>query len=597
MTKPGSNPPAGELRSGQIYRRLIGYCFPHWKVFLIAALGMAVYAATDTGFAYLINKLIGAIGAPPATEGPYQELIRRWLPLGILLLFLVRGIGEFASTYGIGWIGRQIIKRLRGEVFTKFLDLPTRFFDTTVAGMQLSKLTFNIEQVADATSNVVTVLIRDSLTTVGLIGYMIYLSPALTAFVFVAAPVLAVLIRILARMFRRHSTRIQDSMGNLTRITTEVLQSHRIIKIFNGQEYEAQRFEEANEKNRRMNMRLFATKAIGDGITVLLAAVGLAGVVFVATQDSVREALNVGDFGGFIAALLLLMRPLKALTNVNAALQRGIAGGASVFRLLDEDSERDTGTLEPGRVSGRVEFRDVSFEYLVDQGSVLRNISLIVPAGQTLAIVGRSGSGKSSLVGLLPRFYDASSGAVLIDDQLVGDYRLSALRNQISLVSQEVVLFNDTIAGNIAYGSCRNATRTDIEAAARAAYVDEFTSQLPDGLDTWVGDRGVLLSGGQRQRIAIARALLKNAPILILDEATSALDTESERRIQAALAQLMENRTTLVIAHRLSTIENADRIIVMSEGEIVEAGSHSELLAAGGQYANLHRLQFRDDAA
>ena len=597
MTKPGTNPPAGELRSGQIYRRLIGYCFPHWKVFLIAALGMAVYAATDTGFAYLINKLIGAIGAPPATEGPYQELIRRWLPLGILLLFLVRGIGEFASTYGIGWIGRQIIKRLRGEVFTKFLDLPTRFFDTTVAGMQLSKLTFNIEQVADATSNVVTVLIRDSLTTVGLIGYMIYLSPALTAFVFVAAPVLAVLIRILARMFRRHSTRIQDSMGNLTRITTEVLQSHRIIKIFNGQEYEAQRFEEANEKNRRMNMRLFATKAIGDGITVLLAAVGLAGVVFVATQDSVREALNVGDFGGFIAALLLLMRPLKALTNVNAALQRGIAGGASVFRLLDEDSERDTGTLEPGRVSGRVEFRDVSFEYLVDQGSVLRNISLIVPAGQTLAIVGRSGSGKSSLVGLLPRFYDASSGAVLIDDQLVGDYRLSALRNQISLVSQEVVLFNDTIAGNIAYGSCRNATRTDIEAAARAAYVDEFTSQLPDGLDTWVGDRGVLLSGGQRQRIAIARALLKNAPILILDEATSALDTESERRIQAALSQLMENRTTLVIAHRLSTIENADRIIVMSEGEIVEAGSHSELLAAGGQYANLHRLQFRDDAA
>jgi len=597
VTKPGSNPPAGELRSGQIYRRLIGYCFPHWKVFLIAALGMAVYAATDTGFAYLINKLIGAIGAPPATEGPYQELIRRWLPLGILLLFLVRGIGEFASTYGIGWIGRQIIKRLRGEVFTKFLDLPTRFFDTTVAGMQLSKLTFNIEQVADATSNVVTVLIRDSLTTVGLIGYMIYLSPALTAFVFVAAPVLAVLIRILARMFRRHSTRIQDSMGNLTRITTEVLQSHRIIKIFNGQEYEAQRFEEANEKNRRMNMRLFATKAIGDGITVLLAAVGLAGVVFVATQDSVREALNVGDFGGFIAALLLLMRPLKALTNVNAALQRGIAGGASVFRLLDEDSERDTGTLEPGRVSGRVEFRDVSFEYLVDQGSVLRNISLIVPAGQTLAIVGRSGSGKSSLVGLLPRFYDASSGAVLIDDQLVGDYRLSALRNQISLVSQEVVLFNDTIAGNIAYGSCRNATRTDIEAAARAAYVDEFTSQLPDGLDTWVGDRGVLLSGGQRQRIAIARALLKNAPILILDEATSALDTESERRIQAALAQLMENRTTLVIAHRLSTIENADRIIVMSEGEIVEVGGHSELLAAGGQYANLHRLQFRDDAA
>jgi subfamily B ATP-binding cassette protein MsbA len=591
----GSNPSAHELNAGQIYRRLLGYCLPHWRVFLVAALGMAVYAATDTGFAYLINKLIGAIGAPPAAEEPYQELIRRWLPLGILLLFLVRGTGEFAATYGIGWIGRQIIKKLRGEVFTKFLDLPTRFFDTTVAGMQLSKLTFNIEQVADATSNVVTVLIRDSLTTVGLIGYMIYLSPVLTAFVFVAAPVLALLIRTLARMFRRHSTRIQESMGDLTRITTEVLQSHRIIKIFNGQEYEAQRFETANENNRRMNMRLFATKAIGDGITVFLAAVGLAGVVYVATQDSVRNALDVGDFGGFIAALLLLMRPLKALTNVNAALQRGIAGGASVFRLLDEDGERDTGVLAPARVSGKVEFRNVSFGY-GDQASVLHDIDLTVPAGQTLAIVGRSGSGKSSLVGLLPRFYDVDSGVILVDDQPLGDYSLSALRNQISLVSQEVVLFNDTIAGNIAYGSCQNAARADIEAAARAAHVDEFAAQLPDGLDTWVGDRGVLLSGGQRQRIAIARALLKNAPILILDEATSALDTESERRIQAALAHLMKNRTTFVIAHRLSTIENADRIIVMSDGRIVEAGSHPELLAAGGHYANLHRLQFRDDA-
>ncbi|MCL4780309.1 MAG: lipid A export permease/ATP-binding protein MsbA [Gammaproteobacteria bacterium] len=595
MGTSGSNPSAHELNAGQIYRRLLGYCLPHWRVFLVAALGMAVYAATDTGFAYLINKLIGAIGAPPAAEEPYQELIRRWLPLGILLLFLVRGTGEFAATYGIGWIGRQIIKKLRGEVFTKFLDLPTRFFDTTVAGMQLSKLTFNIEQVADATSNVVTVLIRDSLTTVGLIGYMIYLSPVLTAFVFVAAPVLALLIRTLARMFRRHSTRIQESMGDLTRITTEVLQSHRIIKIFNGQEYEAQRFETANENNRRMNMRLFATKAIGDGITVFLAAVGLAGVVYVATQDSVRNALDVGDFGGFIAALLLLMRPLKALTNVNAALQRGIAGGASVFRLLDEDGERDTGVLAPARVSGKVEFRNVSFGY-GDQASILHDIDLTVPAGQTLAIVGRSGSGKSSLVGLLPRFYDVDSGVILVDDQPLGDYSLSALRNQISLVSQEVVLFNDTIAGNIAYGSCQNAARADIEAAARAAHVDEFAAQLPDGLDTWVGDRGVLLSGGQRQRIAIARALLKNAPILILDEATSALDTESERRIQAALAHLMKNRTTFVIAHRLSTIENADRIIVMSDGRIVEAGSHPELLAAGGHYANLHRLQFRDDA-
>jgi subfamily B ATP-binding cassette protein MsbA len=291
------------------------------------------------------------------------------------------------------------------------------------------------------------------------------------------------------------------------------------------------------------------------------------------------------------------MRPLRALTGVNVSLQRGIAAGTSVFQVLDEEAERDTGTLAPERVQGKVEFRDVSFEYAAKKGPVLRNINLLVPAGQTLAIVGKSGSGKTTLVGLLPRFYDTESGAVLIDDQPVQDYTLRALRNQISLVSQEVVLFNDSIAGNIAYGTLSAVSRADIELAARAAYVDEFTSQLPDGLDTWVGDRGVLLSGGQRQRIAIARALLKNAPILILDEATSALDTESERRIQDALGQLMKNRTTLVIAHRLSTVEKADRILVMADGRILESGSHAELLAANAHYAHLHRLQFRDEAA
>jgi subfamily B ATP-binding cassette protein MsbA len=346
-----------------------------------------------------------------------------------------------------------------------------------------------------------------------------------------------------------------------------------------------------------MNMRLFAVRAAGDGVTALLAAVGMAGIVFVANQDSVRAALDIGDFGGFITALLLLMRPLRALTGVNVSLQRGIAAGTSLFELLDEEAERDTGSRAPERVRGDVEFRDVSFEYVADKGPVLRHIDLRVPAGQTLAIVGRSGSGKTTLVGLLPRFYDAEKGAVLIDGVPVEDYTLRALRSQISLVSQEVVLFNDTIAANIAYGSVSPPSRAAIEAAARAAYVDEFTAQLPEGLGTWVGDRGVLLSGGQRQRIAIARALLKDAPILILDEATSALDTESERRIQDALGRLMQNRTTFVIAHRLSTVEQADRILVMADGGIVESGTHAELLAAGGQYAHLYKLQFRDEAA
>ncbi len=580
-----------------IYRRLLSFARPYWGVFIIAAIGMAFYAATDTGFAWLVKNLLISIDAPREAADPEAELIRRWLPIGILVLFLVRGAAEFAATYSLGWIGRQVIKRLRALVFDKFLHLPTRYFDASSTGTLLSKLTFNIEQVADSASNAVTVLIRDSLTAIGLIVYMVYLSPVLSVFVFIVAPLLAVLIRVLSGMFRRHSRRIQESMGELTRITGEALQSHRIIKIFNGQAYEGRRFEAANEQNRRMNMRLFATRAAGDGVTALLAAVGMSGVVYVATQDFVRNSLDMGDFGGFIAALLLLMRPLRALTGVNVSLQRGIAAGTSVFQILDEEAERDTGTLAPERVQGKVEFRDVSFEYAAKKGPVLRNISLLVPAGQTLAIVGKSGSGKTTLVGLLPRFYDTQSGAVLIDEQRVQDYALRALRNQISLVSQEVVLFNDSIAGNIAYGSLHAVSRADIEAAARAAYVDEFADQLPDGLDTWVGDRGVLLSGGQRQRIAIARALLKNAPILILDEATSALDTESERRIQEALGRLMKNRTTLVIAHRLSTVEKADRILVMADGRILESGSHAELLAADAHYAHLHRLQFRDEAA
>ncbi|MEZ5564436.1 MAG: lipid A export permease/ATP-binding protein MsbA [Gammaproteobacteria bacterium] len=578
-----------------MYRRLLAFARPHWGVFIIAAIGMAFYAATDTGFAWLVKNLLASIDGSDADADPQAALIRQWLPLGILVLFLVRGASEFAATYSLGWIGRQVIKQLRALVFNKFLHLPARYYDGISTSTLLSRLTFNIEQIADSASNVVTVLIRDSLTAIGLITYMLYLSPVLSAFVFVVAPILAVLIRVLSRMFRRHSSRIQESMGDLTRITNEALQSHRIIKIFNGQGYEVQRFESANERNRRMNMRLYATRAAGDGVTALLAAVGMAGVVFVATQDFVRDALDIGDFGGFIAALLLLMRPLRSLTGVNVSLQKGIAAGSSVFQILDEDTERDTGTLKVGRVRGQVEFRDVSFSYAADKGPVLRHMDLVVPAGQTLAIVGKSGSGKSTLVGLLPRFYDTEQGLVLVDDHPVQDYALKTLRDQVSLVSQEVVLFNDTIAGNIAYGSLSTVSRADIEAAARAAYVDEFAVQLPDGLDTWVGDRGVLLSGGQRQRIAIARALLKNSPILILDEATSALDTESEQRIQDALGRLMQNRTTLVIAHRLSTIENADRIVVMAEGRILESGSHAELLAAGGHYAYLHRLQFRDE--
>ena len=553
---------------------------------------MAVYAVTDTGFAFLMQNMVEVLDI----EGlnPQQKLIRQWMPLAILGLFLIRGLVAFVSAYLLGWIGRHVIKILRGQAFEKFLVLPTRYFDETSAGELLSKLTFNVEQVAEATSTVVTVLVRDTLTVICLLAYMIYLSPSLTLILLVTGPLMGFVIRFLSTLFRRHSSRIQESMGDVTKITGEALQNHRIVKIFAGQDYETRRFDDVNEKNRRLNLRLIASRAGGDALTNMVIAIGVAGVIYFVLHESVRP-VDESDLVGFITAMVFLLRPIRQLTNVNVSIQRGIAAGSSIFKLLDEAPEKNTGTYTVDRVEGDVEFRNVSFAYTDRKGPVLNNIDLAIPPGQTLAIVGRSGSGKSTLVSLLPRFYEPTDGEVLVDGRVLNDYELASLRRQISLVSQEVVLFNDSIANNIAYGGLGDATRDEVEAAAHAAHVDEFSSQFPDGLDTQVGERGTLLSGGQRQRIAIARALLKNAPILIFDEATSALDTESERHIQQALQQLMMNRTTFVIAHRLSTVESADRIIVMSEGRIVESGTHQELISQEGRYASLYRMQFQDE--
>jgi subfamily B ATP-binding cassette protein MsbA len=555
---------------------------------------MAVYAATDTGFAYLINNLIQTLDPEGLT--PNQADLRKWLPAAILVLFLVRGFVAFLSAYYLGWIGRQVIKVLRGNAFEKFLVLPTRFYDQTSSGELLSKLTYNVEQIAEATSNVITVLIRDTLTVICLLAYMIYLSLPLTLILLITGPAMAFVIRFLSGVFRRHSTRIQESVGDVTKITEEALQSHRVVKIFGGQKYETERFERANEKNMRLNMRLVVTRAGGDALTNMVIAMGVAGVIYFVMEASVRPPTE-GDLVGFITAMVFLLRPIRQLTNVNITIQRGIAAGGSIFQLLDERAEQDIGTFTPDHVKGSVEYRHVDFAYSGHSGSVLQDVDLMVPAGQTLAIVGRSGSGKSTLVSLLPRFYDPVGGTILIDGRPVTEYGLASLRDQISLVSQEVVLFNESIANNIAYGSMSNVSRDQIEKAAHAAHVDEFVRNMPDGLDSQVGDRGVLLSGGQRQRIAIARALLKDTPILILDEATSALDTESERHIQQALQDLMMNRTTFVIAHRLSTVENADRIIVMAEGRIIESGNHADLLTVGGHYATLYRMQFQNESA
>lgn len=570
----------------KIYLRLLVYGKPYWPMFSIGVIAMLLFAVTDTGFAFLIKTLTDSFAGTGTAYDTKQ--IKVILPVAVIIIFIIRGVSGFFSVYNIAWIGRQIIKLLRGELYQKFLNLPTQFLDQKSNAELLSKVTFNIEQVAESTSNILTVLIRDTLTIIVLSVYMVYLSPTLASVIFLVAPVIAILVRFLSLLFRRYSERIQDSMADVTHAIKETLQNHRIIKIFNGQDFEQKKFSLINENNRKHNMKLFSTKAIGNSITIFIASLGVAGVVYVATLEQVKNSMTVGDFSGFITAMVLLMTPLKRLTNINAMIQKGIAAAVSIFSLLDEDNEDDQGQLDANDLEGSINFKNVCFSYNQAEHT-LDGINISINPGETIAIIGKSGSGKTTLVNLIPRFYEIESGQLLIDSENIQNYSLRSLRSNISLVTQEVTLFNDTIFNNIAYGKYSD---NEVRKVVTSAHMDEFIDNLPKGLDTLVGDQGILLSGGQRQRIAIARALLKDAPILILDEATSSLDSESERYIQKALDQLMKNRTTLVIAHRLSTIENADRIIVLSKGRIVEQGNHNELIKQNAEYASLHRLQF-----
>jgi subfamily B ATP-binding cassette protein MsbA len=574
------------LKARKIYARLLRYAWPYRAMYLVGVVGMVLYAGSD-----LITVFFTKTYLHDALALQQHQMVLRWLPLGVLLIFLSRGVGDYLANYFPFWVGRQVVKAIRGELFAHYLVLPTAQYDRESSAVKLNRLTYNAEMVAAATTDSLTVMIRDSLAIMFNVGALFYLNWRLALCLMIAAPVIAWLVRNVNVRFRRYSTRIQNSMGDVTRVSKEALDAHRVVKVFNAQDHILRLFEQANELNRHTNVRLISARSISNPIVQMLAALGLAGVLLIANREIAAGTMTVADLIPFIIAAMLVSQPLRRILNVAGPLQQGIAAGASVFAVLDAPTEPQGGTLAPRRVRGEVEFRDVSFEYATENGAVLHDVNLKVPAGTTLAIVGRSGSGKSTLVSLLPRFYDPTSGLVLIDGVDIRDYRLADLRRQMSLVSQEVVLFNESIRNNIVFGAT-DITEAQLLAAAGAAYVMEFAEQLPQGLDTVVGDRGVLLSGGQRQRIAIARALLRDTPILILDEATSSLDTAAERHIQDALDRLVKNRTTLVIAHRLSTIESADRILVMSDGRVVESGAHAELLAQRGVYSELHRLQF-----
>lgn len=569
-----------------VYGRLWRYVTPHKLVGFIAVIGMAMTAVVEAGLVAMLAPL-----TDEALVGKQLETVN-WIPYAFIAIFVLRGIAGFATQASLGWIGRQVISDLRRQVFGKFLTLPTKFFDSQAAGPLLSRMTYNVEMVAESVTSVVTIAVRDVLTVIAAFSVMIYFSPTLTMLVVVLFPIIALVVRLLGIAFRRYSDRIQVSVGEVTQVTDEIIRGNQVVKAFGGYDYERARLNEVDEGNRRQNLKMIRARSLGVAVTQVVFGFGVALVVYVAARESLKGALSAGEFIAFFSAMMLMLDPVRRITNVNATLQRGVAGADSLFAIVDEEDEEDTGTVEIDRARGNVRFDNVNFSYGDENGPVLEDIDFDLQAGKTLAIVGHSGSGKSTLASLLPRFYELDSGDIKIDGVSIRDLTLASLRENISLVTQDVILFNDTIANNLAYGQCEPGSHQELLRAAEAAHVLEFANELPDGLDTVVGDRGVLLSGGQRQRIAIGRALLKNAPILILDEATSSLDTRSERRIQNALDVLMKDRTTLVIAHRLSTVEKADRIIVIDGGRIVESGTHSELIAEAGHYAVLYRMQF-----
>ncbi|KQY00601.1 lipid A export permease/ATP-binding protein MsbA [Rhodanobacter sp. Root480] len=573
-----------------VYRRLLGYTRRYWPVALVAVVGMLVDGGGLALFTGLLQPMIDELFT---RKDPYLIF---WMPIWIIGIFLVRSFGTFVSDYGVSYIGRHVVQAMQHDVFDAYLRLPAPYFGSEPSGEQVSRVTYTSEQVAAASSSAAKIAITDGFTVIAMLGVMLYYSPYLTLSLLVMVPAIALVATVVSRRYRQISRRIQGTMGSVTGTVEESVGAHREVRIYGGQQHEAQRFDETTRHTRRLNLKIAATNAASSSTVQLVAAMALAALVYLGTRPQVLNVMSPGVFFSVLTAMGTMLPSLKRLTSVQANIQRGLSAADDIFQVIDLPPEVDQGVRELSRTRGDLRFEAVRLVYPRNGFEALRGVDIHCAPGSVTALVGRSGSGKSSLVGMLPRFYEPSAGRIVLDGEDYRDYTLASLRRQIAWVGQSVVLFDDTVANNIAYGELAGASEAEIIAAAEAANAMEFIARMPEGIHTRIGQSGNMLSGGQRQRIAIARAILKNAPILVLDEATSALDTESERLIQQALQRLMRDRTTLVIAHRLSTVEDADQIAVMDQGCIVERGTHPELIALGGHYAALHRMQFSEQA-
>lgn len=575
-----------DLSTWQTFRRLWPIIAPFKPGLIVAAVALVLNAASDTFMLSLLKPLLDD------GFGKTDRSVLIWMPLVVIGLMVLRGITSYVSSYCISWVSGKVVMTMRRRLFSHMMGMPVAFFDKQSTGTLLSRITYDSEQVASSSSSALITVVREGASIIGLFAMMFYYSWQLSLILIVLAPIVSMAIRVVSKRFRNISKNMQNTMGQVTTSAEQMLKGHKEVLMFGGQAVETKRFDKVSNKMRLQGMKMVSASSISDPIIQLIASLALAFVLYAASFPSVMETLTAGTITVVFSSMIALMRPLKSLTNVNAQFQRGMAACQTLFAILDSEQEKDEGTRVIERAKGNLEFKNVTFRYPGREVAALRNIDLNIPEGKTVALVGRSGSGKSTIASLITRFYDVDEGQILLDGHDLREYTLSSLRDQVALVSQNVHLFNDTVANNIAYARTEEYSREQIEEAARMAYAMDFINKMDNGLDTIIGENGVMLSGGQRQRIAIARALLRNSPILILDEATSALDTESERAIQAALDELQKNRTSLVIAHRLSTIEQADEIVVVEDGQIVERGSHSDLLEHRGVYAQLHKMQF-----